>query len=107
MSPQETSTRLVRSPRFQHLSCTVLIIGLFAGPLSTGDVSGAEEPADPYDVLYDVLMTRRGADGKSYARDETAPSIYGKSHFPFESERLRTGVSLQELITLNCMFVLA
>ncbi|MBC8291407.1 MAG: M56 family metallopeptidase [Planctomycetes bacterium] len=38
---------------------------------------------DPYDELYDVLMTR-WKDGKSYAQNETSPAIFSWSEFPFD-----------------------
>ena len=58
MSPRKTPTRLAHSLRFQRFACTALI-GLFVGPLLTDRVCGAEEPADSYDVLYDVIVPKR------------------------------------------------
>ena len=46
----------------------------------------AEEAKDPYDTLYDVIMVRKGGDGKAYGHDEVAPFIYGRSEFPFDDE---------------------
>lgn len=40
---------------------------------------------DPYDRLYDVVMTR-WKDGKTYARDETSPAIFAWSAFPFDDQ---------------------
>lgn len=40
---------------------------------------------DPYDRLYDVVMTR-WKDGKAYARDETSPAIFAWSAFPFDDQ---------------------
>ncbi len=38
---------------------------------------------DPYDRLYDVIMTR-WKDGKAYGQDETSPAIFTFSEFPFD-----------------------
>lgn len=46
-------------------------------------VCGAEETTDPYDTLYDVVMTRYGRGGKAYGRNETSPAIWRRSEFPF------------------------
>ncbi|MEM7235281.1 MAG: hypothetical protein AAF517_24100, partial [Planctomycetota bacterium] len=46
----------------------------------------AENDPDPYDVLYDVLMTRYGPEGKAYAQNETSPALYSKSRFPFDDK---------------------
>lgn len=43
----------------------------------------AVQASDPYDALYDVIMTRKGRDGKSYAMDEATPSLFHRSSFPF------------------------
>jgi hypothetical protein len=51
--------------------------------LPTVGVCRAEDSVDPYDVLYDVIMTRYGPDGKAYGQNETSPSIFGSSTFPF------------------------
>lgn len=79
---QETTTHLTRRLRLSHL-VHVALLGLFLCQLLTSDVCGAEEAADPYDVLYDVIMTRYGKDGKSYAQNESSPLIYRTSDFPF------------------------
>ena len=68
MTSQETTTYLARSLRLQSLVC-VALLALFLGQLLTGRVCGAEDEADPYDVLYDVLMTRYGTDGKIVRRE--------------------------------------
>ncbi len=47
---------------------------------------GAEDAADPYDVLYDVIMVRKDSDGKAYSTNEVGPLIYGRSEFPFDNE---------------------
>ena len=44
------------------------------------------DAADPYNVLYDVIMTRHGKDGKSYAQNETSPAIFAWSEFPFDDK---------------------
>ena len=82
MTSQETTTYLARSLRLQHL-VRVALLALFLGQLLTGRVCGAEDAADPYDTLYDVIMTRYGPDGKSYAENETSPIIFADSDFPF------------------------
>ena len=65
MTSQESATYLARSLRFQHFVRTALLV-LFLGQLLTVGVRAAEDAADPYDVLYDVIMTRYRPDGKSY-----------------------------------------
>lgn len=49
-------------------------------------LADAPDAADPYDTLYDVLMTRNGPDGKAYAQNETSPSIFSWSEFPFDDK---------------------
>lgn len=83
MSPKEVSKHQPDSLRFQRLACAALFC-LFAGSLLTGRVCEAEEPSDPYDVLYDVIMTRYGPDGKAYGMNESTPSIFKESNFPFD-----------------------
>ncbi len=63
-----------------------VLLVLFLGQLLSGDVQGAEGAEDPYDTLYDVLMTRYTRDGKSYAENETSPVIFFHSRFPFGDE---------------------
>ncbi|MEM7012424.1 MAG: hypothetical protein AAF585_13185 [Verrucomicrobiota bacterium] len=46
----------------------------------------ADEPADPYNTLYDVMMARHASDGKAYAADETSPTIYSTSEFPYDDK---------------------
>ena len=57
----------------------------------TGQVRGAEDAADPYDTLYDVIMTRyaKEKDGKSYGENETGPVILPNSEFPFGDETFK------------------
>ncbi len=78
MTSQETTTYLARSLRLQRLVCVALLV-LIPGQLLTGRVCGAEDAADPYNVLYDVIMTRYGKDGKSYAENESSPAIFSES----------------------------
>lgn len=75
MTALDTTCR-ARSPHLQRLVRIALLV-LFHGQLLTltGRVRGAEDTADPYDALYDVLMTRYGQDGKSYGDNESSPSI--------------------------------
>ena len=82
MTSQETTTYLARSLRLPH-PVRVALLALFLGQLLTDGVRGAEDAADPYNVLHDVIMTRYGKDGKSYAENETAPVIFKWSDFPF------------------------
>lgn len=48
-------------------------------------VAEAKDQADPYDVLYDVIMTR-WKDGKAYGQDETSPAVFSWSEFPFDDQ---------------------
>ncbi len=41
---------------------------------------------DPYDDLYDAIMTRHGPDGKTYGKNEIAPLIFADSDFPFDDK---------------------
>lgn len=68
--------------RLQHPLCVVLV-AFCLGQLLTYRVRGAEDTADPYDTLYDVIMTRYGKDGKLFAENESSPMIYSTSDFPF------------------------
>ena len=88
MRAQETTTYLARSLRLQHLVRVVLLV-LFLCQLLTDRVCGAEDAADPYDTLYDVIMTRHGPDGKSYAENETSPAIFAWSEFPFDDKTFK------------------
>ncbi len=60
----------------------VLLLVLIPGQLLTGCVCGTEDVADPYDVLYDVIMVRK--DGKTKTENETGPMILNLSEFPFD-----------------------
>lgn len=82
MASQETKTYLARSLRLQRLVRVALLV-LFLGQLLTGGVRGAEGAADPYDTLHDVIMTRYGPDGKTYAENESSPALFTDSEFPF------------------------
>lgn len=68
------------------LSCGTTLSSATAGrtdePVRSTN-SDARKQTDPYDVLYDVVMTRY-KDGKAYAQDETSPSIFAWSEFPFD-----------------------
>ena len=61
-----------------------VVVLIFACQLSSSIVHGAEDAADPYDALYDIIMTRQGPDGKAYGADESSPSIFKESEFPFD-----------------------
>jgi hypothetical protein len=82
MTSLDTTTDLPRSFQIQPLVRVALFVLLFS-QLPTGGVRGAEDAADPYNVLYDVMMTRYGKDGKSYAENESSPAIFSESEFPF------------------------
>ncbi len=84
---QET-TGQARSPRLHHLACVALLV-LVSGQLLSGRVYGAEDTADPYDTLYDVLMMRYGPDGKLYAQNDTTPAIFAWSEFPFDDKTFK------------------
>jgi hypothetical protein len=77
------TTYLAPSLMPRHL-VRVALLSLILGQLLIGRVCGAEKTADPYDVLYDVIMTRYGPDGKSYAENDTTPAIFAWSEFPFD-----------------------
>ena len=57
------------------------------------DVTGKAKPGavpdkdqtDPYDALYDVIMTR-WKDGKAYAQHETSPAVFSWSEFPYDDQ---------------------
>jgi hypothetical protein len=61
----------------------VLLLGLILSQLPIDRVRGEEDPSDPYDTLYDVIMTRYGTDGKSYGENESSPALFDRSDFPF------------------------
>ncbi len=71
-----------RSFQRHHFVCVVLSVQVLC-LLPTIGVCQAEDSVDPYDVLYDVIMTRYGPDGKAYGADESSPSIFRGSDFPF------------------------
>lgn len=52
----------------------------------TSRVHGGEDAAAPYDRLYDVIMTRFGPDSKAYGANESSPSIFKESDFPFDDK---------------------
>jgi len=81
MASQETKRSSVRN------RVCAGVLALVSGLLASH--AGAAEPADPYDVLTDVLMTRIGRDGKSYAQDETSPAIFSWSEFPFDDRTFK------------------
>ena len=99
MASLRKNTDLPRTRRFQHLVRVALLI-LTLGQLLTGRVRGAEGTVDPYDVLYDVLMTR-WKDGKAYAQNETSPAIFAWSEFPFDDKTFKKfDVALDEFAAL-------
>lgn len=83
MTSKESNTCSVQRIRRQHLF-RVVLFGLFISQVPIDRVCGAEETADPYDVLYDVVMTRFGPDGEAYGTHESSPSIFNGSDFPFD-----------------------
>lgn len=70
-----------------HSACVVMLVFL-SGQLS-GRAQGADDTADPYDTLYDVIMTRYGPDGKAYGANEGSPSIFKESDFPFDDRTFK------------------
>ncbi len=84
MKPNETNAS---SLTLQSFVCILLLIHMLGG-LDSRHVQAADTTLDPYDVLYDVLMTR-WKDGKSYARDETSPAIFAWSEFPFDDKTFK------------------
>lgn len=76
---------LTHSFQLQHFVCVVLLVQVLC-QLPTSCVCGAEDAADPYDALYDVIMVRKDSDGKAYSTNEVGPLIYGRSKFPFDNE---------------------
>lgn len=74
-----TSVRTI----LQRLGRISMFILIFC-QLPAGSVCWAQNTADPYDALYDVIMVRKDSDGKSYATNEVGPLIYGRSKFPFD-----------------------
>lgn len=54
--------------------------------LPMGEVCVADDTADPYNVLYDVIMARKDSEGNAYSKNEVGPLIYGRSKFPFDDE---------------------
>ncbi|MFT5470488.1 MAG: hypothetical protein ACI8UO_005617 [Verrucomicrobiales bacterium] len=88
ITSKESTTRGARSLQLQRLVSTSLLV-LFLGHLLTSRIHGAEDQADPYDALYDVIMTRFGPDGKSYAENESTPAIFAWSEFPFDDKTFK------------------
>ena len=84
LSQKTTTNRAYRLwwPRFLR----VVLLGLLFCQTWTRIVHGVEVASDPYDVLYDVIMTRYQSDGTSYGQDETSPVILGGSRFPFDDQ---------------------
>lgn len=92
--PQEHSFRCTRRKRLLPSFRAALFV-LLSGSSLFGPCCEAGGKVDPYDMLYDLLMTRYGPEGKSYAADENSPAIFPKSDFPFGDEtyeRLRTAL---------------
>lgn len=72
----------LRSQRLLRAGMLALISGL----VSIDNILGQQDTADPYDVLYDVIMVRKDSNGKPYATKEVGPLIYGRSEFPFDND---------------------
>jgi hypothetical protein len=64
----------------------LLLIVIVSCQLAVTRPCQAEQPTDPYYVLYDMIMLRQGQDGKIYGQNEIAPLIYANSKFPFDEE---------------------
>ena len=56
-------------------------LGLACCLLATTQPSRADERGDPYDALYDVIMTRRAPDGTAHGQDYHAPLIWFQSSY--------------------------
>ena len=59
MTSLDATTDLPRGFRI-HPLVRVALVAVVLSQLLTGRVRGAEDAADPYDVLYDVIMVRMG-----------------------------------------------
>tara|TARA_R110002072_G_scaffold179059_1_gene335071 strand:+ start:135331 stop:136635 length:1305 start_codon:yes stop_codon:yes gene_type:complete len=88
MKAQVTTMKPALSGWFQSLSGVTLLV-VFLSHLTTGLACGAEDAVDPYDALYDVIMTRYGKDGKTYAENESSPALFSASEFPFDDKTYR------------------
>lgn len=75
-----------KSPPIRTRICAA-VLAFVSGLLASH--ACAAEKGDPYEVLTDVLMTRIGRDGKSYAQDETSPAIFAWSEFPFDDRTFK------------------
>jgi hypothetical protein len=84
MTSHQTTTNLARSRQFQRNVCVALLVFVLC-PMLTGRVCRADDAADPYDTLYNVIMTR-WKDGKAYGQDETSPAVFSWSEFPFDDQ---------------------
>ncbi len=83
-----------------HSACVGMLVFL-SGQL-TARTHGADDTADPYDTLYDVIMTRYGPDGKAYGSNESSPSIFKESEFPFDDRTYRKlNAALDEFAALS------
>ena len=82
MTSRGAITYMIRGLRLQHRVPALLFLPVFA-LLLLSRAQGAEDAADPYDTLYDVIMTRFGPEGNAYAENETTPAIFNSSSFPF------------------------
>lgn len=81
----QDSTWVGRGLRIQHL-VRIVLLGVILSQLPIDLVRGEENASARYDALYDVIMTRYGPDGKAYGKDESSPSIFKESDFPFDDK---------------------
>ncbi len=56
------------------------------GLLTFAQACSAEEVADPYDTLYDVIMTRKGLDGKTYGQSSAVPLLWNESSYLLDDD---------------------
>ena len=49
------------------------------------DAAAKSGQVDPYDALYEVIMTR-WKNGEAHAQDETSPAVFSWSEFPFDDQ---------------------
>jgi hypothetical protein len=74
-------------PAISNLAC--LFFALLGWQVMLPQLCRATEPADPYDALYDVIMTRKSKDGKTFGREHAAPLIWNSSGYLLDGKTHR------------------
>ena len=69
------------TPKFARVSLLVVFC-----LLTFAQVCSAEKGADSYDALYDVIMTRKGLDGKSYGLNSAVPLLWNESSYLLDDD---------------------